>query len=115
MILKKLIQSSCIVIFGLGSIASLSASTGGMGVDVAMPLPVADFDAISDESSFNVNFLHAEGNFKDSDSLYLNYGLRTLGTGQLSTSAMIYQSSFSNSQTKWDAQKDRNLLLKILL
>jgi hypothetical protein len=90
---------------GLSTLVPLSASTGGMGVDVAMPLPVADFDAISDESSFNINYLHAEGDLKDSDSIYVNYGLRPLGKGQLSTSGMIYQSSFSNALTKWDAQQ----------
>jgi hypothetical protein len=105
MILKKLIQFTWVAILGLSSFASIHASTGGMGVDVAMPLPVADFDAISDESSFNVNVLHAEGNFKDSDSIYLNYGLRPFRSGQLSTSAMIYKSSFNNSQTTWESQQ----------
>ena len=105
MILKKLTLLSCISAFGMYMSTSLFASTGGMGVDVAMPLPVADFDVISDESSFNVNYLHASGDLKDSDSIYVNYGLRPYGKGQLSTSGMIYQSSFSNSLTKWDARQ----------
>lgn len=105
MLLIKKMKQSLTCVLGLCCFGLMSAlqAAGGMGFDVASPIPVADFDMVSDESSFNISYLNGSGDKKNSDTLAVNYGLKPWKTGQLSTSLFVYQSEFNNGQSKLEA------------